>query len=127
MGTNNMAMMQTSRLAIVTTITVAALVFILDSAQGGGTAVELLYVVPVTMIALWSSPRDVSLVIAVAGVSTVFSLAGFPKSAITDTHCFGILSHLLVIGAIWLTAALSVLRKRKERTTQWIGLSPVSS
>ena len=119
--------MHTSPLAIAASVTAAVIVFILDRLPREGTAVELLYILPVIMIALWSAPRDIALVVGVAAASTVLSLTDFPVATLTEPHCSGVISHLLVIGAIWLTAALSVLRKRKERTTQWIGLSPANS
>jgi hypothetical protein len=119
--------MYTSRFIVVVTLAAIGLIFVLERLPGGSSAAEWLYVVPVTMIALWSSPRDVFLVVGTAGTATLLSLADFPVSAISETHCSGLMSHLLVVGAIWLTVALSLLRKRKERTTQWIGLFPASS
>lgn len=119
--------MNTSPLTVATALVAISLVFLLERLPDASSAMDWLYVVPVTMIALWSSPRDISPVILVAGASTVLSLADFPLATITATHCTGMVSHLLVVGAIWLTATLSVLRKRKERTTQWIGLSPANS
>jgi len=120
--------MHTSPLAVAASIVATVFIFLLSRIQNGGTSLDLLYlyVVPVIMIALWSAPRDVSLVIAVAGVSTVLSLINMPVATFSEAHCSGLLSHLSVIGAIWLTAALSILRKRKERTTQWIEVSPAN-
>ena len=118
--------MHTSPLAVAASIVATVFVFLLSRLQSGGAGFDLLYVVPVVMIALWSAPRDMSLVIAVAGASTILSLMNMPVATFTEAHCSGLLSHLSVIGAIWLTAALSVLRKRKERTTQWIAVSPAN-
>ena len=118
--------MHTSPLAVAASIVAVISVFLLGRIQNAGTGLDLLYVVPVIMIALWSAPRDVSLVIAVAGVSTILSVASVPAAAFSDAHCSGLLSHLSVLGAIWLTAALSIWRKRKERTTQWIEVSPAN-
>lgn len=119
--------MRTSPLAVAASATAAVIVFLLDRVPREAGAVEPLYVLPVIMIALWSAPRDIALVVGMAAASTVLSLADFPLATLSEPHCSGLTSHLLVIGAIWLTAALSVLRKRKERTTQWIGLSPANS
>ena len=118
--------MHTSPVTVTMTVLAIGLVFLLERVPGGSPAVAWLYVVPVTMIALWSSPRDTSVVVLIAGAATLFSLIDFSISSIGETHCTGILSRLLVIGAIWLTATLSVMRKKKERTTQWIGLFPAN-
>ena len=115
---------KTSPMAVVAALAAAAIVFILDRGHGGGPAADLLYVVPVTLIAMWSSPRDPALVILVAAVVSVLSVAGLVSSMSAGTSCPGVAHHGVVLIAIWLTAAFSVWRKQKERRTLWIGLSP---
>ena len=121
-----MSTWKTGPMAVVAALAAAAVVFVLDRAQGGGPAVELLYVVPVTLIAMWSSPKDPALVILVAAAVSALSLAGLASPLSHGMSCPGITHHGMVLIAIWLTAALSLLRKRKERRTLWIGLSPRS-
>jgi hypothetical protein len=115
---------KTSPVAVVAALVTAAAVFALDHVHGVGPATELLYVVPVSLIALWSSPRDPALVILVAAAASLLSLADFVSAFSIGASCPGIAYHGVVLLAIWLTALLSVWRKRKERRTLWIGFSP---
>lgn len=112
-------------MAVIAALAGAALVFTLERVDGGGPAVELLYVVPVTLIAMWSSPREPALVILVATAASLLSLAGFVSSLSKGSSCPEVTHHSVVLTAIWATAALSLIRKRKERRTLWIGLSPL--
>jgi len=118
---------KTSPMAVVAALAAAAVVFILDRVHGGGPAADLLYVVPVTLIAMWSSPKDPALVILVAAVVSVLSAAGLVSPTSNGTTSPGVTHHGVVLIAIWSTAVLSLVRKRKERTTLWIGLSPPQS
>lgn len=119
-----MAPWKTSPMAVVVALAAAAIVFILDRVQKGGLAAGLLYVVPVTLIAMWSSPRDPTLVILVAAAASALSLAGLVSLVSDGASCPGVTHHGVVLLAIWLTAVLSLWRKRRERTTLWIGMSP---
>ena len=112
-------------MAVVAALTAAALVFTLKWVNGAGPAVELLYVVPVTLIAMWTSPREPALVILVAAATSLLSLAGFVSSLSKGPSCPGVTHHSVVLTAIWATAALSLIRKRRERRTLWIGLPPL--
>jgi hypothetical protein len=119
--------MKTSRAIIAMAYLTVGLVFVLDWSQGGAAEIEMLYLFPLTLITLWSSPKDASLVLALTMTCTLLSLAAGLAFTGRKVDCTVSIPRFLVIGGIWMTAALSVLRKKKERTTQWIGLSPVKS
>lgn len=85
----------------------------------------MLYVVPVAWMALWSSKHDTPLMVTTAVGCTVFTISGFLLHP-TGSLWIGFLNRLIACFMIWLTAALSITRKRAEEETKILrGLLPI--
>lgn len=81
-----------------------------------------LFVVPVVWIALWSAEDDGLPVIAMAVTVTILALLrGFVSHDSAATVPLG--ERMIVVGTIWMTVALALLRKRARRTFKWINLA----
>ncbi|MER3423784.1 MAG: hypothetical protein C4293_11700 [Nitrospiraceae bacterium] len=68
---------KTGALLMVLTLGLAIAVFVSDLLIPPGVADDILYLAPVAWIALWSSPKESFLVVLIAGICTVISLAAF--------------------------------------------------
>jgi MFS family permease len=108
-------------------ICLAICVFALDTFVPLGIATGMLYVTPVAWLALWSSKKEASLVVAAAGICTALSIVGFlmiPHGVVW----IDAVNRAIAIFIIWMTAILSVLRKRAEEETKILrGLLPICS
>jgi hypothetical protein len=81
-----------------------------------------LFVVPVVWIALWSAEDDGLPVIAMAVIVSVLALLrGVLSHDSAATVSLG--DRMIVVGTIWITVALALLRKRARRTFKWINLA----
>ena len=100
-------------------------IFLLDVLIATDIAIGMLYVAPVAWMALWSSKHDTPLMVTTAVGCTVFMIAGFflhPAGILW----IGFLNHLIACFMIWLTAALSITRKRAEEETKILrGFLPI--
>ena len=106
----------------------AAGVFILDTSVPMGIATGMLYGAPVAWLAMWSSKRDSSLVIAAAALCTILAVVGFFLGASDGVMWIGIVNRMIAIFVIWITAILSVMRKQAEEETKILrGLLPICS
>ena len=117
-------MLRTSPFPIVTAGLLAAAIFMVDLYAPVGMAVDVLYVAPVALIAMWSPPTHYSLVVLAAIVCTSLIMIGllyFPPELIAEMT---IGNHALALSAVWLTVFLSLLRKRMEQKHRWIDLVP---
>jgi hypothetical protein len=119
---------KTYSLLLVLNLCLAAGVFILDAfVQTTGIATGMLYVAPVAWIALWSSKKEASLVIAAATGCTVLCIVGF-FFASSGVLWIGVVNRAIAIFMIWVTAILSLARKQAEEETKILrGLLPICS
>lgn len=90
----------------------AAGVFWLDLSMPLGTAVPILYAVPVSWIALWSGRRETLSVIVIGLFATVLIVLRYLMSG--DGFEFEVTNRVLTIGVIWANIALSIFRKVQE-------------
>ncbi len=92
-----------------------------------GTEVSLLYLIPLGFVAMWSSPKQSTHVMALAVVCAVLTWVGF---FLTPPHAVwaAVANRLLAVTVIGFTVMLSVLRKRAEDDLQVLhGLLPICS
>jgi len=80
-----------------------------------------LFVIPIVWLALWSAEEDVFLLIAMAVIVTGLTLLRglMPHVEAADASLAG---RGIVIGTIWFTVMIALLRKRARRTYKWINL-----
>jgi hypothetical protein len=80
-----------------------------------------LFVIPIVWLALWSAEDDAFLLIAMAVIVTGLTLLRslMPHGEEADISLAG---RGIVIGTIWLTVMMALLRKRARRTYKWINL-----
>lgn len=90
----------------------AAGVFWLDLSMPLGTAVPVLYAVPVSWIALWSGRRETLSVIVTGLFATVLIVLRYLMAS--DGSEFEATNRILTIGVIWANIVLSIFRKVQE-------------
>lgn len=78
-----------------------------------------LFVIPIVWLALWSVEEDVLVLIAMAVIVTGLALL---RSLIPHDGAVELAGRGIVIGTIWLTVMIALLRKRARRTYKWINL-----
>lgn len=108
-------MIRTNRLLVPLAGLLTTAIFVLGLTVPVGWALDGLYVVPISLVALWSSSRRFFLVVAAATVSTVLSTYIFFNSPFWDDDVLMISTYLIPIGGVWFIAALSLLRKSLEQ------------
>ena len=115
-------------LLLLLNICLAGMVFVLDTfVSTGQIATEMLYVTPVAWLALWSSKKQASLVVSAAAICTALSIVGFVMMSHGEVW-IDMVNRAIAIFIIWMTAILSVLRKRAEEETKILrGLLPICS
>jgi hypothetical protein len=102
---------------------IAGAIFAGDLFAPAGLAISVLYVAPVALIAMWSPAGHGSLVIWCAGLCSLLIL--YALFQVADMASWVTLSnHLLAVAAVWMTAVLSVTRKRMERRDRWVDILP---
>jgi hypothetical protein len=80
-----------------------------------------LFVIPVVWLALWSAEDDVLPVTAMAIIVNILAL--LPSIVFHgSTARAALVERGIVIGTIWLTVMIALLRKRARRTYKWINL-----
>jgi hypothetical protein len=108
---------------ILTAGAIAIAIFAGDLFAPVGLAISVLYVAPVALIAMWSPAGHASLVLWCAGICSV--LIVYALFQVADAASWLTVSnHVLAIAAVWMTALLSVTRKRMERRDRWIDILP---
>ena len=90
-----------------------AVIATLDVTQRAEFTVSAFYVVPV-LLALWSQNNQHAIYLAYA--ATGLSVAGFMRSPLGGAHEGEMVNRLLSIAMVWLAAALSLQRWRREKT-----------
>ena len=114
-------------LKLATILAFAIGLFLVDLWFSRGVGEGVLYVAPVAWIALWSSRNESSLVVLVATAASVLAILGFLLTP-HDTFWLGIANRGVVISVMWMTAVLSLLRKRVEEEVKILrGLLPICS
>jgi signal transduction histidine kinase len=92
-----------------------AVIATLDVTQRAEFTVSAFYVVPV-LLALWSQNNQHAIYLAYA--ATGLSVAGFMRSPLGGAHEGEMVNRLLSIAMVWLAAALSLQRWRREKTLE---------
>lgn len=87
----------------------------LDLGQHGDFPVAAFYVAPV-LLALWSQNTQHALYLAYA--ATVLSVIGFMRGPLGGPHEAAMATRVLSIAMVWLAAALSLQRWRREKTLE---------
>lgn len=87
----------------------------LDLGQRADFPVASFYVAPV-LLALWSQKTQHALYLAYA--ATVFSVIGFMRGPLGGPHGEEMATRVLSIAMVWLAAALSLQRWRREKTLE---------
>ncbi len=87
----------------------------------GGGPWHVLFVIPVIWIALWSAEDDRLPVIVMAVIVTALVLGGGTTWQ-QDQACACVVERGQIVGIVWITVALALLRKRTRRTYKWINL-----
>ncbi|WP_447986388.1 hypothetical protein [Nitrospira sp. Nam74] len=100
-------------------------VFGIDVVVSLGVSVCFLYVVPLTFLAMYSTPRQSSPIIAIAVVSALLTVLGFFLSA-PGPIGFDVANRFFAVTVIGITAMFSLLRKRAEEDVKVLqGLLPI--
>lgn len=92
-----------------------AVIATLDVTQRAEFTVSAFYVVPV-LLALWSQNNQHAIYLAYA--ATGLSVVGFMRSPLGGAHEAEMVNRLLSIAMVWLAAALSLQRWRREKTLE---------
>ncbi len=92
-----------------------AVIATLDVTQRAEFTVSAFYVVPV-LLALWSQNNQHAIYLAYA--ATGLSVVGFMRSPLGGAHEGEMANRLLSIAMVWLAAALSLQRWRREKTLE---------
>ena len=83
----------------------------------------VLYVIPVALTGFWTRSSESSRVIVITGFCTVLVVAGALLFSTVDGP--QLTDRLLVLAAIWMTAVLSLLRKKQEELDLLRGMLPL--
>ncbi len=108
-------------LQIIAAYVLAVLIFSIDAVLQK-QLLAVLYVIPVALTGFWTRSSQSSRVLFITGFCTILILAGvlvLPGDGplLTD--------RLLVLAAIWMTAILSLLRKKQEELDLLRGMLPL--
>ncbi|WP_447978497.1 hypothetical protein [Candidatus Nitrospira bockiana] len=105
----------------------AVAVFLIDVAVVGSEAGGVLYLAPVAWVALWSRRNESSSVIGVAVLSSALAAVGLFAS-FSGLGWWQVVDRVIVVLVIWVTALLSLMRKRVEEEVRTLeGLLPICS
>jgi hypothetical protein len=101
---------------------VAMLIFTIDAVLQK-EILAVLYVIPVALTGFWTRSSQSSRVIFITGFCTLLILAGLV--VLPTVHGPLHTDRLLVLAAIWMTAILSLLRKKQEELDLLRGMLPL--
>jgi hypothetical protein len=110
-------------------LSLAAGIFMFDLFIPQGVGIPALYMAPVVLVELWSSSKESSLVILIAVICSVLTMAGFFLAPASGLPLWlSIPNRLIALFTIWVTVVLSVLRKMREEEVKTLrGLLPICS
>ena len=83
-----------------------------------GWALAGLYIIPVSVCALWSSFRHVFLVVWIATLCTILSTITFFGSALWDNKVTMAMAYVVPVSSMWIIAVLSIARKALGRRSE---------
>lgn len=116
--------LRTSPMPILLSCLLTVGIFVLDLYAPAPLATGMLYVAPVTLIAMWSPPNHYSLVVTIAIACTMLTVARLTYFSLGSIAWFTATNHGLAVCALWAVVLLSLLRKRMEQRAQWIDVLP---
>ena len=104
-------------------------IFLFDLSVPLGVGAPILYVAPVALVALWSSPKESRYVLMVASGCTLAMVVGLLLSSSSGIPLWtAVLNRAMAGVVVWITVALSLLRKRVEEEIKVLrGLLPICS
>lgn len=112
---------KTSIWVVLLVFAVSIIVAVLDSLPHAAIPWHGLFVVPVVWMALWSAEEDTGPVTTMAIIVTLLVLMpGYFMQGPVSHAWMG--DRFIVIGSIWATVVLALLRKRARRTYKWVSL-----
>ena len=100
----------------------AVLIFSIDAVVQK-QLLTVLYVIPVALTGFWTKSRQSSRVLFITGFCTLLIVAGVLMLPAVDGSL--LTDRLLVLAAIWMTAILSLLRKKQEELDLLRGMLPL--
>lgn len=120
---------RTSPLLLALSVGLAAGIFTLDLSVPSGIGVPVLYIAPVALIELWSSPKESGLVLLIAAGCTAAILLGFFFAPFAEIPLWAAIpNRMIALLVIWVTVVLSLLRKHVEEEVKILrGLLPICS
>lgn len=105
-------------LALLFTLAVATVDYVAMSPDGRWV---ILFVLPVVWLALWSAEDDrLPLILMAFIVTGLIVFGGISAAFRMADSCFP--GRAQVIGVLWITVGLALLRKRTRSTYKWINL-----
>jgi hypothetical protein len=110
--------LRTSRLLIPSVFILIVGILVAQVVIPIGWALAGLYVVPVTLVALWTSSRKPFPVVWIATICTMLSTLVFFGSPFWDNKATLAMAFVFPLGSMWSIALLSVLRKWLERAAK---------
>lgn len=100
----------------------AVLIFTIDAVVQK-ELLAVLYVIPVALTGFWTRSSQSSRVVFITGFCTLLLLVGLV--ALPAVHGPPLTDRFLVLAAIWMTAILSLLRKKQEELDLLRGMLPL--
>jgi len=92
-----------------------ALIFCLDILTPVGLTVPILYIVPVILVGVWSSPRAILAVTVVGGIGTVLGTVAYFLAHTVSHDDVSIANRVLALFGLWLSVVIILLRKGFEQ------------
>ena len=93
-----------------------ALIFCLDILTPVGITLPILYIVPVILVGVWSSPHAILAVTVVGGMGTVLGTAAYFLAHTTLHHDdVAVANRALALFGLWLSVIIILLRKGFEQ------------
>ena len=116
-------------LLLTLSLTLVVAVFLLDIFVPQGLGVPALYMAPVVLIELWTSPKQSRLVLLFAAGCSLLTILGFFLAPSVGLPIWlSIPNRMIALFVIWVTVVLSILRKNREDEVKTLrGLLPICS
>jgi hypothetical protein len=93
-----------------------AIIFCLDILTPVSITLPILYIVPVILVGVWSSPHAILAVTVVGGVGTVLGTAAYFLAPTTLHHDdVAVANRALALFGLWLSVVIILLRKGFEQ------------
>jgi hypothetical protein len=92
-----------------------AIIFYLDILTPAGITLPILYIVPVILVGVWSSPRAILAVTIVGGLGTALGTAAYFLAPTGSHDDVAIANRVLALFGLWLSVVIILLRKGFEQ------------